>query len=100
MSKSYNGFYVGAGLGYDYYKLPDPILTTPEYITSISPFIKKSSDQWNFKLGFQALIEKNMINTPAFHLYPDINFGFSVVPSYINFFAALSGKLERNEPLK
>ena len=27
----------------------------PKYIASVSPFIKKSTEQWNFKLGLQAL---------------------------------------------
>jgi hypothetical protein len=34
------------------------------------------------------------------HLYPDVEFGFNVVPSYVSFFAELSGYLERNDPLK
>jgi hypothetical protein len=35
-----------------------------------------------------------------FHMYPDINFGFVIVPAYISFFSELSGKLEKNDPLK
>ena len=100
MAKSYKGFYVGSGIGYDYYRLPDLILNSPKYIASISPFIKKSAEQWSFKIGFQALLDKNMTPTPVFHIYPDVNFSFSVVPSYISFFAGLSGKLEKNDPLK
>ncbi len=41
-----------------------------------------------------------MTDNPKFHIYPDVNFGFSIVPSYVRFFAALNGKLERNEPKK
>jgi hypothetical protein len=100
MAKSFKGFYVGSGIGYDFYKLPDSLLTSRKYIASISPFIKKSSDQWSFKLGFQALLDKNMTLSPAFHFYPDVNFSFSIVPSYVSFLAGLSGKLEKNEPLK
>lgn len=99
MAKSYKGFYVGSGIRYDYYNLSDSLLTNPKYIFSLSPFIKKSTDQWTFKLGFQALLEKNMTESSVFHLYPDINFGFNIVPAYIRFFAELSGKLERNDPL-
>jgi hypothetical protein len=98
MSKSYEGLYVGSGLNYDYVRLPDSLLATAKYIASISPFIKKSSDQWSFKLGIEALLDKNMTATARFHAYPDINFSLNVVPSYISFFAGLSGKLERNEP--
>jgi len=100
IAKSYKGFYVGSGIGYDFYKLSDSLLTSPKYIASISPFMKKSTEQWSFKLGFQALLDKNIDTSPEFHIYPDINFGFSVVPSYVSFFAGLSGKLVKNDPLK
>jgi hypothetical protein len=100
MAKSYKGFYVGSGLSYEFFRLPDYLLSDLKYIASVSPFIKKSAEQWNFKLGFQALLEKNTDASPVVHLYPDLNFGFSVVPSYVGFFAGLSGKLERNDPLK
>jgi hypothetical protein len=100
MAKSFEGLYIGSGINYDYYRLPDSLLTNPKYIFSISPFIKKSTEQWSFKLGIQALLDKNMNPTPRFHVYPDINFSFNVVPSYISFFAGISGKLEKNEPSK
>ncbi|TAL74859.1 MAG: TonB-dependent receptor [Bacteroidetes bacterium] len=100
MAKSYKGFYVGSGISYDYFSPLDFISASSKYIASISPFIKKSTEQWNFKLGIQALLDKNLTATPVFHIYPDFNFSFSVVPSYIGFFAGLSGKLEKNDPLK
>ena len=100
MAKSYKGFYVGSGLTYDYDKLSDSLRTNPKYIFSVSPFIKKSTEQWSFKLGIQALLDRNLTSSAEFHLYPDVNFGFSIVPSYVSFFAGLSGKLEKNDPLK
>ncbi|HEX7492740.1 MAG TPA: hypothetical protein VF346_00845, partial [Bacteroidales bacterium] len=100
MAKSYNGFYVGSGLNFDFYRISDLILTTPKYIASISPFLKKSTDIWNFKVGIEALLDKNMDDSPKFHVYPDFNFSFNVVPSYVNYFVGLSGKLEKNQPLK
>lgn len=100
MAKSYNGFYVGSGLNYDHYRFSDFLLTTPRYIASISPFLKKSSDQWSFKLGLQLLLDKDMNAFTKLHIYPDVNFSFNIVPSYVSFFAGLSGKLEKNEPLK
>jgi hypothetical protein len=96
MAKSYKGYYVGASMSYRHYKNSDSIDTKSQYIVSISPFFKKKSDQWNFKLGFEALLDRSSI----LHFYPDIDFGFVIVPSYLGFFASLSGKLERNEPLK
>ena len=100
MAKSYKDFYIGSGIGYDYYRLSDSLYNGSKYIASISPFIKKSKEQWDFKIGFQALLDQNMTPSAKFHIYPDVNFGFSIVPSYIRFFAGLSGKLEKNEPLK
>jgi hypothetical protein len=100
MAKSYKGFYVGSGISFDHYRLPDSLLTTPQYIASISPFIKKSSDNWSFKLGIEALLDKNLSASSKFHLYPDIDFNLNVVPSYVSFFAGLSGKLDKNEPSK
>jgi hypothetical protein len=100
MAKLYKEFYVGSGLKYDYYRLSDSLLNTPEYVASISPFIMQTSGQWSFKLGIQALLEKNMTSPVKFHAYPDINFNLNIVPSYISFFVGLSGKLEKNEPLK
>jgi hypothetical protein len=100
MAKSYKGFYMGSGISYDYYKIPDFLLAPPKYIFSVSPFVKKSSDLWNFKIGMQVLLDRNMTTTAKVHVYPDITFGFSLVPTYINFFAGLTGKLEKNEPLK
>jgi hypothetical protein len=100
MAKSYQGFYVGSGIGYDYYRLSDFLFNDPKYIASISPFIKKSAEQWSFKLGIQALLDKNLTASAKLHIYPDINFTFNVVPSYISLFAGLSGKLEKNEPAK
>jgi hypothetical protein len=100
MAKSYLGFYVGSGLSYEYIRLPDALLTDPKYIASISPFIKKSGGQWNVKLGLQLLLDRNMGSSADFHIYPDLNFGFSVVPSYVSFFTGLTGNLEKNDPLK
>jgi len=95
MATLFKGFYAGSDLKLDFFI---PASTELKYIISLSPFVKKSTSQWNFKAGFEALLDKNMSDKPAFHLYPDVRFGFSVVPEYVGFFAALNGKLEVNEP--
>ena len=95
-AKSVKGFYIGSGINFELYMPADSISVDNESIFSLSPFIKKSNEQWNFKLGFEALLDrKNNL-----HFYPDIDFGFNVIPSYLSFFAQLSGYLERNDPLK
>jgi hypothetical protein len=96
MAKSYKGFYLGSGMSFDYYKSADSISTDPDYIISVSPFMKKSTEQWTFKLGLQVLVDRSW----DLHVYPDLAFGFNIVPSYVTFFSSLSGRLERNNPLK
>lgn len=99
MAKSFRGFYVGSGLEFGYYKPSDTISDFYKSIFAVSPFIKKSTSQWNVKLGFQALVDKGLFESAKLHLYPNIKFGFSIIPSYLNFFTVLTGKIEKNEPL-
>jgi hypothetical protein len=100
MEKQVLGFVVGSGVSYSFCMLPDILLPTPKFTASFSPFIKKRSGLWNFRIGLQAVLDKNMGTSPELHIYPDLGLGFSVVPSYVSFFAGLSGKLEKNDPLK
>jgi hypothetical protein len=96
MAKSFNGHYIGASVSFRHYNNSDSVYTKSQYIASISPFYTKRTDEWNFKLGLQMLLDRSSI----LHIYPDVDFGFTIIPSYLSFFASLSGKLERNEPLK
>jgi hypothetical protein len=99
MSGLYQGFYVGSALKIDHYKLSEILDLEPKYILSLSPFIRKSSDQWNFNLGVSLSIAKNIEDRAKVYFHPDLAFGFSIVPEYMRFFAGLGGKLENNEPL-
>jgi hypothetical protein len=95
-AKSVKGFYIGSGINYELYLPSDSINTGTDFIFALSPFIKKAKEQWNFKLGLEALWDRsNNIN-----IYPDVEFGFNVIPSYLSFFSTLTGYLERNDPLK
>lgn len=95
-AKTIKGFYAGSGICYEQYIPADSISSDGSFIFSLSPFISKANEQWNFRLGFELLDDR----TGTFHLYPDVDFGFNVIPSYLSFFAALSGYMERNDPLK
>ena len=99
MAKQFRGFYVGSDLKFDHYKLSDSLYLKPKYIFSINPFLRKSTNQWNFNLGLQLVLERNLTTGAKLHFYPDIDFGFSVVPEYMRFFVGLSGKLENNDPM-
>ena len=98
MATKYEGFYIGSAIEFQYYILSKALSDKSKYLFSLSPFVKKSTPQWNFKAGLQLLLDRNMTDNPKFHFYPDVNFGFSIVPQYMRFFAALNGRLERNEP--
>lgn len=100
MAKKFEGFYIGSELEFQYAILPKSIYDKSKYIFSLSPFARKSTPQWNFKAGLQLLLDRNLTSGPEFHIYPDAYFSFSIVPSYVRFYAAVNGKLERNEPKK
>jgi hypothetical protein len=98
MATMFKGFYAGSDIAVQYYKPSTYIYSGGKYIVSVSPYIKKNTQQWSFKAGLQLLLDKNMTASPEFHIYPDANFSFSIVPSYVSFFAALSGNLIANDP--
>jgi hypothetical protein len=100
MARKYKGFYMGSDIEFQYYYLSKTLYDKSKYIFSLSPFIKKSTPQWNFKAGLQLLLDRNITEDAEFHIYPDALFSFSVVPSYVRFYAGLNGKLEKNEPGK
>jgi hypothetical protein len=100
MAKTYMDFYVGSGLEMDFYRPSRDITERMKYVVALSPFISKSTSQWNFKLGIQLLLDKDTSSAVRFHFYPDARFSFNIVPTYITFFAGLNGKLEKNTPDK
>ncbi len=99
MAALYEGFYLGSGLDISHYTLSKSLGIDPKYILTLSPFVRKSTDQWNFKLGAGLSLEKNLDSKVKAYFHPDLEFGFSVVPQYIRFFAGLGGRLENNEPM-
>ncbi|MBP1667186.1 MAG: hypothetical protein H6Q23_2046 [Bacteroidetes bacterium] len=100
MAKTYRDFYVGSGLEMDFYRPSREITERLKYVVALSPFIAKSTTQWNFRLGVQLLLDKDTSSNVKFHFYPDARFEFNIVPEYIRFFAGLNGKLEKNTPDK
>jgi hypothetical protein len=99
MAKSFKGFYVGSGLGFDYFAYSDSAYADPRYIAALSPFITKKTKEWSVKLGFQALLDRGLGEKAEMHIYPNLNFSFNIVPSYVSFFADVSGKMVKNEAL-
>ncbi len=98
MAKSYRDLYLGSGIEFDHYTFSENVWDKPKYTFAINPFLTKQSSQWHFRLGLQAVLDRNLKNSTEFYLYPDINFGFTIVPSYLSFFTGLSGSLDKNDP--
>jgi len=98
MAKLYKGFYTGAGITFDRYGLSDSIGIGPKFIFSANPFLRRNTEQWEFNLGLRLALERNLTIDTRFHIYPDIDFGFSIVQAYMRFFASLTGRLENNDP--
>lgn len=99
MSKQIKEFYAGSGAELDFYKPSDSISVNAKYIAAVTPFIAKNTSEWSVRLGFQALVDKGLADPAKLHLYPDVNFSFNIVRSYVSFFAGLTGFRERNEPV-
>jgi len=97
-SKELKGFYIGSGLDFDYYKPSDTISSSSRYIFSLSPFVKKSSTEWNVKLGADILLDRNLGDNARLRIYPDLRFAFNIIPASLDFFTELNGKLEKNTP--
>jgi hypothetical protein len=99
MATIFRDFYAGSGLEFDFFGPPGKISSESRYLAGINPFLKKTSGQWDFKLGLRLMLDKDTASAKV-HFYPDIAFGFDIVPAYIRFFATLDGKLEKNDPMK
>jgi hypothetical protein len=100
MAKTYKGYYMGGKMEFGYYNPSDSVSLNTKFIASLSPFVIRKTSEWNFKLGVQALLNKGLEDDKGkLHIYPDIAFGFNIVPSYMGFFAELSGRMDQNDPL-
>jgi hypothetical protein len=99
MAKEYRNFYLGSGLEFDFYNIPDAIQAHPEYVFSLNPFAGRRTSQYYFRAGLVAMIERDTAVNAKPYIFPDLHFGFSMIKSYVNFFTSLTGKLEKNKPL-
>jgi len=97
-SKNFKGFYTGTALDYRYFKPAADISSSGVWILSLSPYLKKKTEEWDFKLGASVLLDRELDDAAKLRLYPDFRFSFGIVPYYARFFAELSGKLETNRP--
>lgn len=73
------------------------------HIVNINPSLSKKSSEWSFRLGLAAVTETRYFAAmPAdeyktlFHVYPDISFSISIIPSFLRFNLGLDGNLKDN----
>ncbi|HRT89478.1 MAG TPA: hypothetical protein P5257_05095 [Bacteroidales bacterium] len=92
------GFYAGAGLEYRYFKPASDISPSGIWILSLSPYLKKKTEDWDVRLGASFLLDRELNETAKLKLYPDFRFSFNILPSYLRFYAELTGKLQTNRP--
>ncbi|MGQ9619765.1 MAG: hypothetical protein ACUVTX_02120 [Bacteroidales bacterium] len=98
-AKEIKGFYASLGIEFDFYKPSNVISAKSGYIASLTPSLKKKTADWNVKLGAKLLLDRFFKDDNAkFLIYPDLRFGFNIIPSYLNFVVELSGKMEKNTP--
>jgi hypothetical protein len=57
MSKLHKGFFIGSGLQIDHYRLSDSLYLEPKYILTLSPYVRKSTGQWDFNIGVKLSVE-------------------------------------------
>lgn len=106
-AKEVKGFYGQLGAGFDYYYTSGGVVS-PEFTVSLSPGISKKSQLWNFRLGADLVYDRDFSYAAGYDtlgtvkegvkIYPDIRFGFSIMPTYMDFFLSLTGKLDKNTP--
>jgi len=99
LSKLFRDFYTGGRINIDHYTFSETLGIDPRYIFTVNPYAAKSSGQWNFNLGLKLSVQKNPLDKSKLYFHPDVNFGFTIVPEYLQFFSGLNGRLESNDPL-
>lgn len=93
LSKNFNEMLGGVDLSVDYSNLKG-IDTLSNTIVRINPWISKRSTDWNFKLGFEAVIDA--ANITNFYFYPRANLDIIIIEDVLVPFIGLNGELQKN----
>ncbi len=92
--KTFNKYYLGAGLSYNYYNANN-VDSIHDGIISICPNISKRTSQWSFVAGIDAIAD-NYNNNSKFYTYPHLNFEFIVAQDVLSIFTGWEGHLVQN----
>lgn len=93
-TKEVSGILGGLDLAAEYSNFDGKIDSTDNTIIRVAPWISKSSDDWQFKLGFEAVADIADIN--RFYFYPRANLDIIVVKDVLIPFFGATGELKKN----
>jgi len=85
---------LGADGQLDFYQNNDSILSLGITVFSVQPYLRLKFDDMNIYLGLRGTLAAD--SATDFHVYPAINVTFQVIPDYLQFYAGISGGLQRN----
>lgn len=93
-SKEVSGFLGGLDLLIDYSQIKSDLDTTGNTIVAFNPWISKSSDDWSFRVGFQAVADAADIT--KYYFYPQAHLDIIIVKDVLIPFVGITGKLQKN----
>jgi hypothetical protein len=94
LSKTFYGLLGGLDMSLDHSRLKGSIDSITNTIFRFNPWISKSSDDWKFKIGFEAVADAADIT--KFYFYPKANLDFTIVEDVLVPFIGISGELKKN----
>jgi hypothetical protein len=94
VSKEVSELTGGLDVSVDYSRLSGDLDTTNNTIFRFNPWISKSSPDWSFKIGFEAVADISDIT--RYYFYPQINLDIIVVKDVLVPFVGISGSLQKN----
>ena len=92
--KSFNGLVGGVDITLDYSKPVTSVDSVANTVFKFHPYISKSSRDWKFNLGFEAV--SDMADISHFYVYPRANLDIIIVDDVLVPFIGLTGYLEKN----
>jgi hypothetical protein len=92
-TKGFAGLLGGLDLKVNYSKLSG-LDTTNNTLVHISPWVGKTSEDWQFKLGFEAVAD--IADITKYYFYPQANLDIIVIKDVLIPFIGMSGKLQKN----
>jgi len=94
LSKGFSGLMGGLDMSLDYSKLTGSLDTSNNTIFRFNPWISKSSEEWQFKLGFEAVAD--IADITNYYFYPRAHLEMIIIKDVLVPFIGVSGELQKN----